>query len=282
MIAKRHRGAYDPQNSSPYELSRSRVETFLKCKACFWLQQLHRVNPPEMPVFTINTTTDILLKRDADSVRGKSALPLWEANGLGHMIPYEHEDLENWTNSLHYGKDDTFFNFLHKESNIKLGGGLDDVFLNTKTGQLHIVDYKSTAQGTRSPEKYVKKPVSLDDPWKVSYKRQMDMYVWVARNKGFNLSNTSYFVYVDAQHKGIGGMLNDAEPSKAWMEFKTSIITYEAVPTWVEPTLMVIKHFLDNQEICPNHTPKGDNYEGCDNGRYLEEVKAALVKNCDK
>ena len=123
---------------------------------------------------------------------------------------------------------------------------------------------------------------SLDDPWKVSYKRQMDMYVWVARNKGFNVSNASYFVYVDAQHKGIGGMLNDAEPSKACMEFETSIIAYEADPTWVEPTLLVIKHFLDNQEICPNHTPKGENYEGCDNGRYFDEVKAALVKNYDK
>jgi len=276
MSGNRHRGVYEPRNPSPYELSRSRIETFIKCKACFWLQQLHRVSPPEMPAFTINTTTDILLKRDADNVRGKSALPIWEANGLGHMIPFEHEDLENWANSLHYGKDDTYFNFVHEESNIKMGGGLDDVFLNTETGQIHIVDYKSTAQGTRSPEKYVKKPVSLDDPWKVSYKRQMDMYVWVARNKGFDVSNTGYFVYVDAQHKDIVGMLTDADPAKAWMEFETSIIPYEADPTWVEPTLLEIKQFLDNQETCPPHVPKGDNYSGCDNGRYLEAVKAAL------
>ncbi len=274
----RHRGTFKPDNPEPYELSRSRIETFIGCKACFWLQQIGNVKPPQMPAFTINTTTDILLKRDADAVRGKLSLPLWEENGLGHMIPFEHEHLENWTNSLNYGKDDTFFNVIHEETNIKLGGGLDDVFLNTESGQIHIVDYKSTAQGTRSPDKYEKKPVSLDDPWKMAYKRQMDMYVWVARNKGFDVSNTGYFVYVDAQHKDIDGMLTDRKkPSTAWMEFDTSIIAYEADPSWIEPTLLEIKDFLLYQYACPEHTPLGDNYSGCDLGRYLADVKAATA-----
>ena len=273
----RHRGAFDPTNPEPYELSRSRIETFIKCRACFWLQQIKRVSPPEIPSFTINTTTDILLKRDADRVRGKSALPIWEANGLGHIIPFEHEHLENWTNSLNYGKDDTFFNYVHPETNMKLGGGLDDVFVNTRNGELHVVDYKSTAQGTRSPERYVKKPVSIDDPWKISYKRQMDMYVWVMRNKGYDVSDTGYFVYVDAQHKDIMGMLTDSDPAKAWMLFSASIISYKADTTWVEPTLLDIKRFLLEQETCPEHTPIGDNYSGCDLGRYIGAVNAATI-----
>ena len=45
MVAKRNRGKFDPENPNPYELSRSRVENFLKCKACFWLEQLHKVKP---------------------------------------------------------------------------------------------------------------------------------------------------------------------------------------------------------------------------------------------
>ncbi|MDG1712886.1 MAG: hypothetical protein P8H21_03400, partial [Woeseiaceae bacterium] len=97
MTAKRHRGKFDPNNSNPYELSRSRVETFLRCKACFWLHQLRKVSPPEIPSFTINSTTDILLKRDADAVRGKSALPIWKKAGLEHIIPFDHENLSNWT-----------------------------------------------------------------------------------------------------------------------------------------------------------------------------------------
>ena len=152
MTAKRHRGKFDPSNPNPYELSRSRVENFLKCKACFWLQQLHKVKPPEFPSFTINSTTDILLKRDADAVRGKSALPIWKKADLEHIIPFDHEDLSNWTNSLHYGLNDSYFNTVHIKTNIKFGGGLDDVFLNTQTDQVHIIDYKSQAQGTRSPD----------------------------------------------------------------------------------------------------------------------------------
>tara|TARA_B100000886_G_scaffold326617_1_gene273285 strand:+ start:2257 stop:3093 length:837 start_codon:yes stop_codon:yes gene_type:complete len=272
MTTKRHRGKFDPDNPNPYELSRSRVENFLKCKACFWLEQIQKVKPPEMPSFTINTTTDILLKRDSDSVRGKSTLPIWVEAGLGHMIPFDHEDLEKWTNSLQYGLNDSYFNTIHKETNIKLGGGIDDVYLNTQTDQIHLVDYKSQAQGTKSPDKYEVKPSSIDDPWKIGYKRQMDMYVWIARQKGLNVSNTGYFVYVDAQHKDIEGMLDEKNPSIAWLKFNAVIIPYEADPSWVEPTLFEIKDFLMNQSSMPNHTPKGDNFSGCDLGRYINEM----------
>ena len=105
----RHRGIFDKSNVAPYELSRSRIENFIKCRACFWLEQIKGVKPPEFPSFTINTTTDILLKRDSDTVRGKCSLPLWDANGLGHLIPFEHENLEKWTSSLHYGTNDNYF-----------------------------------------------------------------------------------------------------------------------------------------------------------------------------
>ena len=278
MSTKRHRGKFNPDNPYPYELSRSRVETFLRCKACFWLHQIHKVPPPEIPSFTINSTTDILLKRDADAVRGKSALPLWEQAGLEHIIPFDHEHLNNWTNSLHYGLNDSYFNTVHKETNIKFGGGLDDVYLNTETDQIHIIDYKSQAQGTRNPDTYEVKPSSLNDPWKIGYKRQMDMYVWVARQKGLNVSSTGYFVYVDAQHKHIEGMLIDRDPSIAWMKFNASIIPYEADTSWVEPTLVEIKNFLMNQSTIPDHTPKGDNFMGCDVGRYANDMMD-VIKN---
>ncbi len=274
-MRKRHQGAFKREHPAPFELSRGKIEAYKNCKACFWLEKVRGIKPPKIPAYTINTTTDILLKRDADKVRGKSTLPIWEANDLGHLIPFQHENLENWTNSMQFGLNDTYFNVVHEETNIKFGGGIDDIFLNTKTGQTHIVDYKSTAQGTMNPKNYEKKPVSLDEPWKISYKRQMDMYVWIALKKGLDVSKTGYFLYVDAQHKGIHGMLTDQDTTKAWMEFSTSIIPYEADPTWVEPILFEIKDFLLNQETCPEHTPVGDNYSGCEMGAYLEKVLAA-------
>ena len=278
MALGRHRGVFKVGDPSPYELSRTRIENFVRCRGCFWLQQLKGVKPPEIPSFTLNTTTDILLKRDADRVRGKSSLPIWEKAGLGHLVPFSHEDLENWTNSLQFGLNDRYFNVVHRPTNLKVGGGLDDVFVDSHTGVLHIVDYKSTAQGTRSPERYQKKPVSIDDPWKAGYKRQMDLYVWVMRQKGFEVSDTGFFLYVDAQHKGVKGMLSSEAPAKAFLEFDASIIPYSADTSWVEPTLFEIRELLENQSAFPGHTPENPEipYSGCDVGRYAKEMMEAL------
>ena len=70
---------------------------------------------------------------------------------------------------MHFGAKDRM-HFDHPETNLRVGGGLDDVWLNTKTYKLHIVDYKSTSQ------KKCNGPINLDDKWKVSFKRKMDLY----------------------------------------------------------------------------------------------------------
>ena len=60
----RHRGLYDPLKSEPYELSRYRIENFIKCPACFYLQQVVGVKFPSIPGYNINEATGVLLKRD--------------------------------------------------------------------------------------------------------------------------------------------------------------------------------------------------------------------------
>ena len=36
----RHRGTFKPEKTEPYEISRSRVENFIKCPACFWMDRV--------------------------------------------------------------------------------------------------------------------------------------------------------------------------------------------------------------------------------------------------
>ena len=62
----RHRGKFDVNRIEPYELSRSRIENFIKCPACFYMQQVERIEFPSIPGFNINEATDILLKKDFD------------------------------------------------------------------------------------------------------------------------------------------------------------------------------------------------------------------------
>ena len=249
----RHRNKFNPDNSAPYELSRSRIENFVRCPACFYLQQVRSVPFPSIPGFNINEATDILLKRDFDKYRGSETThPFLKAIGMEHLVPYQHEDFEKWTQSLHFGAAGRM-NTVHEESNIKLGGGLDDVWFNTKSKELHIVDYKSTSQKLKG------KKITLDDPWKASYKRQMDMYVWVMRRKGFNVSTTGYFLYCDGDRFTEENFLKS---TGAVMQFKMSLLPYDVTTSWIEPTLLEIKKCLHNSTI-PEHS------EPCEFGKFL-------------
>ena len=252
----RHRGKFDPENPEPYELSRSRIENFIKCPACFYLQQVEKVKFPSIPGFNINEATDVLLKRDFDEYRGANRThPYLEELGLGHLIPFQHENFELWTQSLHFGAEGRF-NTVHEETNLKIGGGIDDVWENKETGQLHIVDYKSTSQKTEGRE------ISLDDKWKGAYKRQMDLYVWVLRQKGFEVSDTGYFLYCDGDRFTDQVFLREDD---AQMRFKMSLLPYEVVTNWIEPALFKIKELL-GEGFPPEHSPQ------CEYGEFIRQI----------
>ena len=250
----RHRGKFDKSNAAPYELSRSRIENFVRCPACFHLQQVKGIQFPSIPGFNINEATDILLKRDFDKYRGsQNSHPFLQTINMGHLIPFQHEDFEKWTQSLHFGAEGRM-NTIHEESQIKLGGGLDDVWLNTDSGQLHIIDYKSTSQKTEGKE------ITLEDQWKASYKRQMDMYVWIMRRKGFDVSSIGYFLYCDGDRFSRYDFLGVEE---AVMKFKMSLLPYDVSTEWIEPTLVEIKKCLTSDKT-PEHS------DTCEYGSFLE------------
>lgn len=251
----RHRGQFKPEQDAPYELSRSRIENFVKCSACFYMQQVEGIPFPSIPGFNINEATDILLKRDFDKLRGTGkSHQFLEEIGHGHLSPFAHEHFEFWTQSLHFGAENRM-NTIHEPTNLKIGGGLDDVWVNSNTGSLHIVDYKSTSQ--KSPNKVI----TLDDKWKAAYKRQMDLYVWVMRRKGFDVSSEGYFLYCDGDRFSEYQFLGR---DNAVMRFKMQLIPYEVETAWVEPTLMSIKKCLHLKER-PKHSAE------CEYGQFLTQ-----------
>jgi hypothetical protein len=270
---KRHRGTYNSQNPNPYELSRSAIEQLVRCEACFWLQKVKGVKTPRMPGFNLNTNTDTLLKKDFNLVRGKGPNIVMKAAGLEHLRPFSHQNLDKWTESLHFGAAGRF-HVDHPETNIRFGGGVDDIWENIDTGVLHIVDYKSTAQITNSPkpldQSFIAPPDDPAEPdYKAGFRRQMDMYQWVLRKLGFEVSNTGYFLYVDGQHIGETGMLDNEDPSQAWMRFNVALIPYEGDDSWVNEALHKAKRLISEVTLCPEHSNQ------CEYGRYLKQVTDA-------
>jgi len=270
----RHRGTYKPERSEPYELSRGRLEGFLNCEACFWLDRVRGVKFPSIPGFLLNTNTDTLLKKDFDQFRGKGPHPVMAKAGLSHLRPFFHEDIEKWESSLHFGSSPNHFNTIHEKTNILFGGGLDDVWENLETGELHVVDYKSTAQMSMAPapldESFIAPPKDPNKKdYKAGYRRQMEMYQWILRRKGFSVSDTGYFLYVDGQHINESGMIDSENPSQAWMRFKTAIIPFIGDESWVEEALVRAKQTLEKED-CPLHA------EECEHGKFIEQVRSEL------
>jgi hypothetical protein len=251
----RHRGKFNGDNPEPYELSRSRIEKFVRCKACFFMEQVEGIKFPSIPGFNINEATDILLKRDFDKYRAKKEPhPYLVKAGLEFLIPYEHEHFDLWTQSLHFGAKDRL-NYIDVATNLKIGGGLDDVWLNINTNCLHIVDYKSTSQ------KSDKGPITLNDPWKLAYKRQMDLYAWVLYKKGFPVDGKGYFLYCDADRFSEYSFLNS---ESANMKFKINLIDYEVNFSWISPTLEQIYDTIRLPER-PSHNHL------CEYGKFLRD-----------
>ena len=144
-IRTRQSSIYAPNQNTDFKISRGKFNDFLTCPRCFYLDRVKGIVSPDMPGWTLNETTDLLLKKEFDVCR-KEQKPhrIFLENNLDHLVPFNHPDVDKWRDSLHHGLKARF-----KDSNIILSGGIDDVWQDTKTKELIIADYKS--QATNNP-----------------------------------------------------------------------------------------------------------------------------------
>ncbi len=106
------------------KISRSKIELFLDCPRCFWLEMKKGVKrPPSFP-YTINSAIDVLLKKEFDVCR---------ENGTAHYIikkyninaiPYKCDQINTWRTNF------TGVQFHHKSTDFLVFGAVDDVWVN--------------------------------------------------------------------------------------------------------------------------------------------------------
>lgn len=209
-----------------WKLSRSKIDLFLECPRCFYVDnKLGVARPPGFP-FSLNSAVDKLLKKEFDAHRrGKTAHPLMKEYGID-AVPFTHPKMEEWRDSLRAG-----ISFVHKPTGFFVRGGVDDIWVYP-SGELIVVDYKATSKDGE---------VSLDAAWQDGYKRQMETYQWLFRQNNFKVSDTGFFVYVNGR--------TDREAFDAKLEFDVKIIPYTGKTDWVEPTLHKIKACLDSDSL---------------------------------
>lgn len=216
---------YKPGQKTAYKLSRSKIELFMQCPRCFWLDTRLKIKRPDSPPFNINKAIDELFKREFDSYRTKGEPhPIMLENNVA-AVPFMHEKLDDWRENF------VGVQFVHQPTNLLIFGAVDDLWV-TEDGQVIVVDYKATAKD---------KEVSISAGWQISYKRQMEIYQWLLRQNGFNVQPTGYFVYTNGRFDiDINGFFNK-------LEFKTKLIPYTGDDSWVEPTIERMKACMDGE-----------------------------------
>lgn len=245
---RRTRGLFDPESDETFKVSRSKIDLFLNCPLCFYLdRRLGVARPPGFP-FALNSAVDTLLKKEFDMHRkAASSHPLMDSYGLKDVVPYANDNMDVWR--------DTFkgIEYLHEETNLRITGAVDDIWVNKK-GELMIVDYKSTSKEEK---------VNLDKEWQIGYKRQMEIYQWLFRMNGFKVNKTGYFVYANGK--------TDRKAFDGKLEFDVDIIPYDGDDSWIPETLTELKKCLMSKTI-----PKPATV--CDYCNYRKAARDVQVK----
>jgi len=219
------RKLYAPGSPDPFALSRTKVELFLDCPRCFYLDRRLGIGRPQGPPFNLNSAVDALLKTEFDGYRAKGEPhPYMTAAGI-KAVPHAHPQLKTWRENFKGVRT------VHEASGFELFGAIDDLWRDLETGELMVADYKSTSKAGE---------VSIEGEWQAAYKRQMEFYQWLLRRQDLKIARRAWFVYANGRR--------DLPGFDDKLEFRVKLIPYDGDDAWVEPAILEIRKTLDAAE----------------------------------
>lgn len=245
-MAIRTRNIYSPESDKPFKLSRSKVDNFVSCRRCFYIDRRLGVGQPPGFPFNINSAVDELLKKEFDQYRAEGKPHPYMKSVDRNLIPYQHEKLDEWRENF------KGVQFLHEETNFLLTGAVDDLWFDLDSEEVVVVDYKATSKNS---------DVTIDADWQQGYRRQMDFYQWLLRKNNLKVSDVGYFVYCN------GDKQQPAFDNK--VHFDVSVLEYKGDDSWIEDTLVDIKKLLDQNSV-PDYT------EICDYCNYIKDTGSVV------
>lgn len=239
---------YKPGQTAAYKVSRSKIELYMQCPRCFWLDARLKITRPNSPPFNINKAIDELFKKEFDRYRASGKPHPLMVEFKVKAVPFAHDSLDKWRENF------VGVFTLHEPTNLHVFGAVDDLWVNPG-GEVIVVDYKATAKD---------KDVSIDSDWQISYKRQLEVYQWLLRQNSLKVNDTGYFVYTNGRLDLDG--FNDR------VEFRTKIIPYIGDDSWVEPTLEKMKKCLEGDMPAVGTAAMGGPCDYCTYARQRTEL----------
>lgn len=227
-----------------WRLSRSKIDFFIECPRCFYIDNKLGTKRPGMPSFNLNIAVDELFKKEFDIHRAAvTPHPIMTKYGID-AVPFVHTDMEQWRDPF------VGLEYRDPETDLLVSGGLDDVW-HHRDGSLIIVDYKATSKEGSITS-------LTDSAWEAQYERQIGVYQWLLTNMGFSVNPVGYFVYANA--------LKSPDRFDNTLQFETTLIPCQGDTSWIPGTLQAIKACLESEtypasgpacEYCPYREATG-------------------------
>jgi CRISPR/Cas system-associated exonuclease Cas4 (RecB family) len=133
----------------------------------------------------------------------------------------------------------------HRDTNIILTGGVDDVWINTNTEELIVVDYKS--QANRRP---VEVWSYLSSVYHQGYKIQLDFYAYLLKKMKFKVAKTGYFLVCNGNKEANGFYGN--------LKFSETLIPYDTSTDWIENEVDRMYDLMNDTDL-PKHNISCEN-----------------------
>lgn len=229
---KQVKSRYKPNSGKKTRLSRSQIEAFISCPTCFWKSHKKGIKAVPSPGFSLNSAVDALVKKEFDIYRKTKETPeIFVENSLSYLKAYDHELMDTWVNVF---KGISYYN---EKQNIEWYGGVDDVLLNEITGQLHMVDTKATSKNGQI--------MSLDNVYNdgEQYKRQLEIYGWLFKKNGFDVSHIGYLMYYNG--------IKSKERMGLNLSFERTLIEVALDFSWIDNVTNEMFELLQREE-CPS------------------------------
>ena len=259
MAWENYNTTYVPGQKTQFKISRSKIDQFINCPRCFWLDRRMGIKQPSTAPFNINLAIDLLLKKEFDIYRAKQEPhPYMKAIGLD-AVPFQHDKLEDWRHTF------TGVQALHGPTNLLIFGAVDDLWVTPKD-EVIVVDYKATAKEGKITD------LGAEGGWQDTYRRQIEIYQWLLRANGLTVSDTGYFVYAN-------GLLSEKEFGGV-VKFDVNTFPYTGKDGWIEQTLLDLKACLEGEIPAVGRGAMGNGCEHCAYARSRTEltIKALQAK----
>ncbi len=200
----------------------------------------HKIKRPPGYPFTLSIAVDYLVKKEFDNYREKGELPpvLIDA-GIKDAKLYDGDNLSEWRNNF------KGVSYNDESLNAKLYGAVDDI-LEFSDGSLGVIDYKSSGA----------KEITIYD----DYQKQMDVYNYILKQKGYVTYPEAFFVFYKVIKQGETGFSNA-------LKFTEEVRTVKVNTDWVGPAFEAAVELARQDEPSAK---SGNAQKHCDHCHYVE------------